>query len=318
LGIVIVILIAGIWFLPITLVHGGRFWNEFVYQHHFVRYTTSQFHTSGGPFYYLPFLLLGSYPWTFTPFLGFTDKSADESRLKRFGICWLITIVLFFSFSGSKLPGYILPAAPAFFVLSGLAVTDFLESSKKRARWVIAVVALNLSVIVAMWLEFPDYFQQYSSIRILVSVILGCTLLSAILCWIRKRPAAVVVCALPVLVSIYLFLHDFIPQSGWNMSKQLAFQANKLLTSRKKLLLYNIYAFDMVFYTNGLVELTPQGYFPKVENAQQLYDYVRQNKTAFVLVGNDELSWIEPFSYWKVKSKIRGKDRSIVELESRR
>lgn len=315
LGILIVIATAAIWFLPVTLVHGAKFWDEFVYQHHFVRYTSSHFHTSGGIFYYLPILLLGTYPWTIAPLLGSAPESSREQDLKRFSSCWLLTIVLFFSFSGSKLPGYILPGMPAFFVLSGLSIADFLKSTTTKIRWIVLILALNAAVVIGLATQFPDYLREYSSVRILAGTIAICTILSSILCLANKKVASLLVYPLPIFLALFFFVQDFLPKSGWEESKTLALALEPALPKDRKLLLYNIYAFDMVFYTNGRVELTPDGYFLKVEDAQQLYNFLRQKRQAFVLVGNDELLWIEKFSLWRIRNVIRGKERSIVQLE---
>ncbi len=305
-----------IWFLPVSLTHGLRFWNEFVYQHHFVRYTSSHFHTSGGYFYYIPVLLLGAYPWTIAPLLGMPVRSVDPAALKRFSLCWLLSILLFFSFSQSKLPGYILPAAPAFFVLSGFSMMDFLENGKKGARWIILILILNLVVTAGLLLEFQNYKQYLQGAGIMLAVIAGCVLLSTIFCLKKKYTAALVAYSLIVFAAIYLFVWDFVPKSEWAESKKLALGVNPLLRGNRKLLLYNIYSFDMVFYTNGRVALTPSGYFVDVHNAHQLYEYVKQNKETFVLVGNEELPWMEKFSLWKVTTITTGKERSVVELEA--
>lgn len=315
MGILIVIATAAIWFLPVSLVHGIRFWDEFVYQHHFVRYTSSHFHTSGGIFYYLPILLLGTYPWTIAPLLGSAPESNREQNLKRFSFCWLFSIVLFFSFSGSKLPGYILPGIPAFFVLSGLSIGDFLKRAGSKIKWIVLILTLNVAVLAGLATQFPDYVREYGSIRMLAGAIAGCTILSSLLCLANKKVASLLVYPLPLFLALYFFVQDFLPKSGWGESKILALALEPALPRDQKLLLYNIYAFDMVFYTHGRVELTPEGYFLKVEDAQQLYNFVRQKKQAFVLVGNEELLWIEKFSLWKVRKIIRGKERSIVQLE---
>jgi len=45
------------------------------------------------------------------------------SRLMVFSLAWLLFPIIFFSFSGSKLPGYILPVLPAALMLIGTRVT---------------------------------------------------------------------------------------------------------------------------------------------------------------------------------------------------
>jgi 4-amino-4-deoxy-L-arabinose transferase-like glycosyltransferase len=45
------------------------------------------------------------------------------SRLMVFSLAWLLFPIIFFSFSGSKLPGYILPVLPGALMLIGMRVT---------------------------------------------------------------------------------------------------------------------------------------------------------------------------------------------------
>ena len=69
-------------------------------------------------------------PWT--PFLidvlipgrQWTWRGQDSStRLYVFMIAWIVFPIVFFSFSGSKLPGYILPVLPAALLLVGASIT---------------------------------------------------------------------------------------------------------------------------------------------------------------------------------------------------
>ena len=46
------------------------------------------------------------------------------SRLQVFAFAWFLVPLLFFSFSGSKLPGYILPVLPAFALLVGYRLSQ--------------------------------------------------------------------------------------------------------------------------------------------------------------------------------------------------
>jgi 4-amino-4-deoxy-L-arabinose transferase-like glycosyltransferase len=315
-GTLITAAIAAVWFLPVSLLHGVHFWDEFFYQHHVVRYTSSHYHTSGGFFYYIPVLLLGTYPWSFAPLLGVPSDSNEKQELKRFSLCWLFSMLLFFSFSGSKLPGYILPAAPAFFILSGLAVEKFLTNGSKTKRWNLLIFVLNLVLIVALLARFPQYAKQHQSIWLMGIAIAICTIISILLSSSKKSAKLIVYSMIPFL-GIFLFIHDFLPESNWIESKELAHAIQPSLTGQRKLLLYNNYDFGVVFYTKGRVDLTPQGYFLNITQAQQLYDYVRQKKEAFVLIGNEELPWIEKFSLWKVKGITRGTERSIVHLVPR-
>jgi 4-amino-4-deoxy-L-arabinose transferase-like glycosyltransferase len=90
----------------------------FIFQHNFERYLTPVFQHRQPFWFFGPITLLALLPWT-----ALLCPAAQEGiRLSReeswhdspgfFFACWAIFPVLFFSFSQSKLPGYILPAVP--------------------------------------------------------------------------------------------------------------------------------------------------------------------------------------------------------------
>ncbi|HYP50648.1 MAG TPA: phospholipid carrier-dependent glycosyltransferase, partial [Pyrinomonadaceae bacterium] len=152
-GNLLSILTASIWYAPIYLRHGWTFVDDFFIQHHFARYASNKF-AHPEPFWFfwaiLPLLIL---PWT--PFLlaaiwrFFKDqrpKTKDQSpaefsphSLKIFALVWLLVPLVFFSFSGSKLPGYILPALPAAIILAADEARRFASKSSNR-RLIVQIV----------------------------------------------------------------------------------------------------------------------------------------------------------------------------------
>src|SRR5215467_12504403 len=92
----------------------------FVYEH-FERFALPNHHRPGPWWYFVPVLLVGLWPWT--PVVptaiarGWKAPPAVGFRLDRFLVIWAAVIVVFFSASHSKLPGYILPALPAIVLL---------------------------------------------------------------------------------------------------------------------------------------------------------------------------------------------------------
>lgn len=120
--------VASAWYAPVILRHGQEFVDEFFIQQHFARYASNKY-AHEQPFLYfflvLPLMIL---PWLPFAVLSLIPKSrfaATDERSDRdivassrlFFIAWLIFPLAFFSFSGSKLPGYILPALPAVILL---------------------------------------------------------------------------------------------------------------------------------------------------------------------------------------------------------
>src|SRR6185295_4839586 len=100
------------------------------------------------PFYFYPVvLLLLTLPRTAFFLDAFTGlrrwawrSSHGSSRLLVFVLAWIVFPVLFFSFSGSKLPGYILPTLPAALIFIGLKIEE-------RRRWPIISTGLFLLIV---------------------------------------------------------------------------------------------------------------------------------------------------------------------------
>ncbi len=127
-GLFITILISVPWYILELIKEGKPFWDNFFGYHNFQRYT-SVVNNHAEPFwFFLYIMILASLP--FTPFLyhGIIEalkdflKSLKEScevskTLNTFSLCWLTSVLIFFSISATKLPSYWLPAIPAASIL---------------------------------------------------------------------------------------------------------------------------------------------------------------------------------------------------------
>ncbi|MGH9870971.1 MAG: ArnT family glycosyltransferase [Pyrinomonadaceae bacterium] len=133
-GLPLALIVAGTWYGPVTWRHGWLFIDQFFVQHHFARYVSNKYHHSQPVYYYLIVLPLLALPWTAFLIDGLLQfKSwlwrarteigdrADQSLnlLMSFTVAWLLFPLVFFSLSGSKLPGYILPILPAAALIIG-------------------------------------------------------------------------------------------------------------------------------------------------------------------------------------------------------
>jgi 4-amino-4-deoxy-L-arabinose transferase-like glycosyltransferase len=175
-GNLLTVLTAALWYAPVYFRHGWSFVEEFFIQHHFARYTSNKF-AHPEPFWFfwviLPALIL---PWT--PFLlaaiwriisrkGAKAQSEEDvsalSDLRIFVLIWMLVPVVFFSFSGSKLPGYILPALPAAVILTAEEVRRFASKSNRRRLIVRAAAALSFAfVVIALLFVAPDFARRDS------------------------------------------------------------------------------------------------------------------------------------------------------------
>ena len=153
-GFLITILISVPWYILELIKEGKPFWDNFFGYHNLQRYT-SVVNNHAEPFwFFLYIMILASLP--FTPFLyhgifkAFKDflKSSKQScnvteTLYTYSLCWLISVLIFFSLSATKLPSYWLPAIPAAAILISNSFINLKNSSKSYLYlWIFNILIL--------------------------------------------------------------------------------------------------------------------------------------------------------------------------------
>ncbi|HLN97118.1 MAG TPA: hypothetical protein VK208_01420, partial [Pyrinomonadaceae bacterium] len=164
-GLPLTLLVAGAWYVPVIWRHGWPFIDQFFIQHHFARYLSNKYHHPRPIYYYLEIVPLLALPWSAFLIDGllqsklslwrFSETGADkaEDRLKRlmvFALAWVLFPLVFFSFSRSKLPGYILPILPAVALIVGerlwrlsfVSGNEDSANSPARPRWPLKATAI--------------------------------------------------------------------------------------------------------------------------------------------------------------------------------
>ena len=146
-GLPITLLVSGLWYGPMIARHGWGFIDEFFIQHHFARYVSDKYQHHQPVYFYLPIVLMLTLPWTavFIDSLArirFSKLAASDrvGHLRLFATSWLLFPLLFFSFAGSKLPGYLLPAIPAAAILIGERITRL--SLRGSPKWPVVVTGI--------------------------------------------------------------------------------------------------------------------------------------------------------------------------------
>ncbi len=125
MGILIFLALASPWYGLCYRANGWTFVDEFLLKHNLARFATDRYWHSQPFWFYLPVLLGGFFPWIFQLALAarrlapsrWRGSSAVDSK-ELFLWLWGLVPIVFFSFSRSKLPGYILPSIPAFSILA--------------------------------------------------------------------------------------------------------------------------------------------------------------------------------------------------------
>lgn len=148
-GIPLAVAGSALWYGPVIARHGWVFVDEFFIQHHFARYVSNKYHHPQPIYFYPAIILMLALPWT--AFLvealarvrRWMWRGDDSLSIVRvFALAWLAMPIVFFSFSGSKLPGYILPALPA---AAFLIADRFNHSTAKWPLRATGVICLALA-----------------------------------------------------------------------------------------------------------------------------------------------------------------------------
>ena len=171
-GVPLSIAVSAIWYGPVIARHGWSFVDEFFIQHHFARYVSNKYHHPQPIYFYPAIILMLAVPWS--PFLitalakirTWVWRGADSLSVVRvFVLAWLTMPIVFFSFSGSKLPGYILPSLPA----AAFLITDHLLHSK--SRWIpgptsrLAIFGSTLIFVAVVLIFAAPRVAQRESVR---------------------------------------------------------------------------------------------------------------------------------------------------------
>jgi 4-amino-4-deoxy-L-arabinose transferase-like glycosyltransferase len=122
------------------------------------RFTTTEFHRTAPFYFYAPIIAGTFFAWSLLlpeSIVAAWQERKGWSRTDRLFIVWAIVVVLFFSISQSKLPGYILTAVVALGILTARVFALALNNSAGRAArivWHGTIPLLLLSAIAALLL----------------------------------------------------------------------------------------------------------------------------------------------------------------------
>jgi 4-amino-4-deoxy-L-arabinose transferase-like glycosyltransferase len=161
------------WFVAVQY-KNPTFFREFFMEHNLQRFATNRYEHQQHFWYYLVVVLLAVMPWTVIAVRALVDgiqTSVCEWRARTTMICkpcanrpgdafpeflvlWALIPIVFFSFSQSKLPGYILPSIPPITILTG----DYLFRRRQMGlnRWILLGHAalcglMTMAVLLLPW-----------------------------------------------------------------------------------------------------------------------------------------------------------------------
>jgi len=183
-GILLFLVVALPWYVTVQRAN-PEFFRVFILQQNLARYTSDLYRHAQPFWYYLPVVLLGLVPWIAFVIAAVVDavrewrfsveQPAGQEDLRVFLAIWFLFPVLFFSFSRSKLPGYILPAIPAATILLADFIRRREQEGDKPPLWLILVhAAISAALLIAIFLvPFRVLHQPWPTAVLVVAGLLA-------------------------------------------------------------------------------------------------------------------------------------------------
>ena len=136
------------WFVGLSLQHPDFPYYGLV-EESFHRFTTTSFHRTQ-PFYFYGLIVAGLFlPWSFIlpeTIVALRENKKSMSSADRLCLVWAVVVVVFFSLSKSKLPGYILTAT----VACGILVARFFDHAMANPGGKAARIVNRAALIMAI------------------------------------------------------------------------------------------------------------------------------------------------------------------------
>jgi 4-amino-4-deoxy-L-arabinose transferase-like glycosyltransferase len=216
-------------------------------------------HNRGGPWYYfLALLVPATMPWL--PLLPAALMRARQRlpggfQATRMLLIWVVLILFFFSYSNSKLPGYVLPIFPALAMLAGRT----LDQASRRLALAPPLLLLVLGLAGLAWLTLGGMAGLSTEAVALLGMRRYCLLAGFIAAgaggaagcyaeWRGRRTAMVVVVAVGAWLLLQLSMAAYEPFGRRQSGMDLALAIRPELTASTPVYSVGAYEQSLVFY----------------------------------------------------------------------
>ena len=250
------------WFVLMEARNPG-FLRFFFIHEHLERYVTSSEH-GWGPWFFIPIVIGGTWPWIFFVPTGWSAMRADDTvpassrrSAANFLAIWFVIVFVFFSIPRSKLGSYILPALPPLAIVAGYTLARISTIDAVLRPRLLAAVAIANVVLLAV--VFGLIELAHSSINPVLSfdglLIAAVMAAGAIAMYVLGRnaprvPYAVGALALAMLATVPLAARLREDASPISTYRDLANAVVPYLSDDCALASYRHYVQSLPFYTN--------------------------------------------------------------------
>lgn len=236
-GVLVLLAVVLPWYGLCTLANGWGFVEEFLIRHNLERFFTDRYEHPQPVWFFPAVVLVGFFPWSLQLIPSARGLFRHRGRWRSLAAAqdlflwlWLLAPLVVFSLSRSKLPGYLLPAAPAIALLIGHQVRLWLKPDPGAARplWFKDFFFYQALFLIATGLALPFHAARLNlpveSLAGAASGLLAATGLLALLFHWRRRRAAAAACYLgAVALAVILVTGGVFPQvDAAESSRQLA------------------------------------------------------------------------------------------------
>ncbi len=228
-GVLLYLIMVLPWYIAVQR-RNPTFYRLFFLEHNLERFATNRYQHHQPFFFYVVVLLIGLFPWTIIAIRALVDSidvSIAEWKVRHnpsrylghsragdafpeFLVLWALFPIVFFSFSGSKLPGYILPSIPPLTILTA----DYLNRIRREGlpKWLLWSHASLCALMVFVLILAPQHMKYETlvpSVQWLFAAAAAGLFFGAIVFLLIRRFGVSQVCnatLIPVLASLVFLL----------------------------------------------------------------------------------------------------------------
>jgi 4-amino-4-deoxy-L-arabinose transferase-like glycosyltransferase len=279
------------WYFAVQL-RNPQFFREFILEHNLARFSSDLYHHRQPFWYYIPVTALAFLPWTVFVVAAIVQPvriwwaerklvsaEADlEWQFSLFACCWLGVPVVFFSFSQSKLPGYILPSIPAGAVLLAEYLRGQLAQENRgnvsKGLAVLHALVAAIPIVPSLLIAYIVTERRLPAGRpmvlaLSVAFVLCAAIALTLVSRLRLRMLRFVT-LIPVVLSVAAVLKLGAPSIDQKLSaRPLAAEISTVETHQLPLAVYGVsreMEFGLTFYRNETAMRYESGSIPREEH----------------------------------------------------
>jgi 4-amino-4-deoxy-L-arabinose transferase-like glycosyltransferase len=238
-GIVAYLAVALPWFIMVQL-QTPAFFRTFFLEHNLERFGTGRYHHPAPIWFFIPVFLLAVMPWTTYVVAAIVDVIRDWNFRRKnqqemgdgltlFLLLWALIPVVFFSFSQSKLPGYILPAVPPGLILAAEYLHRRMEERDRPNYALLGIHAALSAILVAVLLVAPAQLLKLPPTpqALMMASAIGIAVFFGIMLAVVARGVAILrfITLIPIILGVTFILKTVAPAIDATQSERPVAQA---------------------------------------------------------------------------------------------